>query len=126
MIYLFIIAILLSAASKAVMDAIQFGQLFSNKGQWWNPDTSWKLKWKNGNPSEGEKFPGSSTIFVRFTDGFHFFQGLFLTFMFTAMVLYPHAIDTSWSWWILLHFAGIYAVFTGSFEIIYRLLTPKK
>ena len=36
-----------------------------------DPDVSWRNKWKNGNPEEGPRFLGSSTIFVGFTDAWH-------------------------------------------------------
>lgn len=32
---------------------------------------SWANKYKNGDPSQGEKFPFSSTVLVSFTDGYH-------------------------------------------------------
>jgi len=126
MIYLFITALILSATCKAVMDTIRFNSKVKNLGTWWNIDESWKLKWKNGDPEQGERFFGSSTIFVSYTDAWHCFQHFFLFFMFTAMIIYPHAINTDWSWWVILHFLGIYAIFTGSFELIYKLLTPNK
>lgn len=39
--------------------------------QFWNPALSWKNKYKNGIPSEGPKFKGSTNIFVCTTDGYH-------------------------------------------------------
>ena len=38
---------------------------------YWNPDISWKNKWKNGDVEQGEAFMGSSTVFVSFTDAKH-------------------------------------------------------
>lgn len=38
---------------------------------YWNPEISWKNKYRNGNPEEGEKFYGSSTVFVAITDAKH-------------------------------------------------------
>lgn len=37
----------------------------------WDNKISWTNKWKDGKPENGEKFFGSSTVFVMFTDGFH-------------------------------------------------------
>lgn len=37
----------------------------------WNPDISWRNKYKRNDPALGEKFPGSTTIFVFVTDGYH-------------------------------------------------------
>lgn len=39
--------------------------------EFWDPSISWRNKYKNGDPSLGEAFPGSSTIFVAATDGYH-------------------------------------------------------
>jgi hypothetical protein len=39
--------------------------------QFWDPKISWKNKYKNGDPEKGEKFLGSSTLFVWTTDGYH-------------------------------------------------------
>jgi len=39
--------------------------------QFWNPELSWTNKYKNGDPLQGAKFPGSTTIFVGTTDGYH-------------------------------------------------------
>ncbi len=38
---------------------------------YWNPNVSWKYKYKNGNSLEGPKFPGSTTAFAFATDGYH-------------------------------------------------------
>lgn len=37
----------------------------------YNPANTWQNKWQDGMPSHGEKFPGSSTVFVCFTDKYH-------------------------------------------------------
>ena len=58
-----------SGASKGTADYLQFH--YSGNNQFLNPDLSWRNKWKNGDPAQGEAFPGSSTIFVSFTDGWH-------------------------------------------------------
>lgn len=39
--------------------------------QFWNPAISWKNKYKNNDPQQGPKFPGSMDVFVGFTDGYH-------------------------------------------------------
>ena len=58
-----------AGAFKGTADYLQFH--YSGQNTWLNPDLSWRNKWKNGDPSHGEKFPGSSTVFVCFTDGWH-------------------------------------------------------
>ena len=47
----------------------------------WDASQSWTNKYKGGNPANGAKFPGSTTIFVSFTDGWHtvqFIRNLFI------------------------------------------------
>lgn len=39
--------------------------------QKWDPDETWRNKWKNGDPDQGERFPLSSTTLVMFTDPNH-------------------------------------------------------
>ncbi len=41
------------------------------KSNFWNPTTSWKNKWKQGDPQQGERFFLSSTALVSLTDGWH-------------------------------------------------------
>ncbi len=47
--------------------------------QFWNPAISWRNKYKNGEPSEGAKFPGSTNFFVFTTDGYHLMRLLHKT-----------------------------------------------
>lgn len=39
--------------------------------RYWRPSESWVNKWRNGDPAQGERFPGSSTVFVWTTDAYH-------------------------------------------------------
>lgn len=39
--------------------------------QYWDPSESWTNKYKNGDPLQGEKFLGSTTLLVFSTDAFH-------------------------------------------------------
>lgn len=41
-----------------------------------NPQISWNNKYKNGDPTQGEAYFGSTTIFVAGTDGYHAFRGI--------------------------------------------------
>lgn len=62
--------------TKAIQDKLQFhfeNSIFSKLGNFWNPQQSWKNKWKNGNKEEGEKFFLSSTLLVSLTDAWHLF-----------------------------------------------------
>jgi hypothetical protein len=39
--------------------------------QFWNPALSWKNKYKNGDPTQGPQFAGSTTMFCYTTDAYH-------------------------------------------------------
>ena len=39
--------------------------------QWFNPNESWRNKYKDGNPDAGAKFPLSTTLFAFTTDQYH-------------------------------------------------------
>jgi len=50
----------------------EFQNTFPNANpDFWDPSISWRNKYENGDPLQGEAFPGSSTIFVAATDGYH-------------------------------------------------------
>ena len=79
--YIFVLA----AICNAIMDKINFhwdDSIFkgSRFEQWANPAVSYRNKWKNhSNSLGGERFPGSSTIFVWTTDLWHFAQSFMLS-----------------------------------------------
>ena len=115
-----------SAIGKAIMDTLRFGDRFRNLGLWWNPNESWKCKWKNGDYTQGEAFLGSSTIFVSLTDGWHFFQHFFLLPLFLVPIAYSQCYPLiNWSLWMILDFIMMYAYFTGIFQIVYWLFNKK-
>ena len=50
----------------------EFEATFPNTDpQFWDPEISWTNKYKNGDPLQGARFPGSTTILVGTTDGYH-------------------------------------------------------
>jgi hypothetical protein len=80
MIYLLFILLIISAIANSIMDTLQhhysqsvFSKLKPNSFLYKmsNPE-SWKNKYKEGNPDLGDKFFGSTTIFVWITDLWHF------------------------------------------------------
>ena len=77
-----IILFLIAGLSEGFMDWLQF-RLNPTHNMWrsmfWNAQYSWRNKWRNGDPMQGEKFWLSSTLFVFMTDGWHmmkFFRNL--------------------------------------------------
>ena len=79
--------VVLAAIAKAIMDLSSEGALPWNAAVW-DKGKSWRRKWKNGDPELGERFPGSSTVFVFVTDGWHFSQFVFLNSLFGAFACF--------------------------------------
>ena len=124
------VLLIISAFSKSIMDAIQFHHkesIFSKiKGPFWNlwfnPSESWKLKWKNGDPFQGERFPGSSTIFVWITDAWHFFQMMMLSAFQISIIL---AVLLNIKMTILIGiivFASTKVIYGGIFELFWKYI----
>ena len=98
----------------------EFESTFPNANpQFWNPDLSWRNKYLNGDPTQGEKFLGSSTIFAGFTDGYHstiLARNLFIT---TSICLSPQ----TRGWKPFLAKTLIYSLSYGlGFELVYSKL----
>lgn len=116
---------LLAAIAMAAMDKIQHHwsvSIFSQLGPWYNPKESWRLKWKNGDPAQGERFPGSSTVFVFVTDFWHFAKWVMLKAIFAAMALALYGV-----WWQrVVAFVVLHGVFSVGFEVFFRWVFEKK
>ena len=125
MIWIFLGLIIIAGISNAIMDVIRFRystsvfKKFKNQ-QWWNPSISWRNKWKNGDHTQGEKFWGSSRWFVRFTDAWHFFQGMMFTTLFLSIVVYVPLIV------LYIDFILIYFLFTAVFNLFYNIIFIKE
>lgn len=110
--------VIVSGICKAIQDKIQFHfskSIFKDLGDFWNPKTSWKRKYKNGDPKQGEAFIGSTTIFVSLTDAWHLFgliREFSLIISLTIATLNP---------WLLL----CYPVFTFIFHIFFTWIFSK-
>lgn len=119
-----ILLFILAGISEGVMDTLQFHyhtSKFSNfkNHLFWDPHRSWRNKYKNGNPEEGERFPFSTTLLVGFTDAWHLFKlfrNLFIfASVFTLLVFCGETIMTS------LLVASLLRVFFGfAFTIVYK------
>jgi len=120
---LLITLLIIAAISNAIMDVLSYRyqtSIFVNFSKnWWNPSVSWKNKWKNGNPEQGERFWGSSRWFVRFTDAWHFFQGLMFTCFMVCIVIYKPVFSG------LIDFALMYLIFTTTFQLFYSKIFMK-
>lgn len=87
---------------------------------WLKPSLSWRNKWKDGDSKKGEKFPGSSTVFVWITDFWHLAKMLMLVSIAFSIVFYSPIVKWWIDWFIL------YCAFTIPFEIFYSRIWTKK
>ena len=83
-----------------------------------NMKDTWKNKWKNGDPKQGEKFFLSSTTLVWLTDFFHLVKFLFMVSLSTLLTIC-----------LGFGFVGFLVIIIAwgiLFEILYRLLGNTK
>lgn len=57
------------------------------KDDYWNPSQSWKNKYENGDPAQGEKFFLSRSLLSPVTDGLHLMKGIRNVSFVTAIVI---------------------------------------
>ena len=116
------ILLFISAVAKAIMDKLSFHYSSSvfpkltKAENFWNPQFSWRNKYKNGDSKQGEKFLGSSTIFVGLTDAWHLFgliRDLFVIICFTIITLNPY-------------YLLIYPLYRLVFHIFFTFVLTKK
>ncbi len=114
---------------KAAMDLSAHGKPFwfikaypvlQKNYEWWYMDRSWTFKYKNNDPSQGEKFLGSTSVFSFLCDGWHLFQFFFLNTMILSIVLYEPMIN----WWA--DFLVYAVVMKTVFQVCYGKLLVKK
>jgi len=69
--------VFVAGASKGFNETLMFHwkifkRRFPNANpKWYNPDISWRNKYKDGDPNAGAKFPLSTTVLVGVTDQYH-------------------------------------------------------
>jgi hypothetical protein len=121
-----IVLIFLAGICNAMMDVLEFRydtSIFSfwNNQLWVNPTYSWVNKWKwDGDRKIGERFLGSSTVFVFLTDLWHLSKFLMLVLLMGGAVFYHPIIN----WWLDLLL--IYSIFTVTFELFFSKIFIKK
>ena len=124
----------LAGICNAIMDSILFHwdkSIFKgSKLEWWaNPKVSYKNKWKNhSNSEDGEKFPGSSTIFVFITDLWHFAQSFMITFFVLGVLFYDSIVVIKGYPLVslLIDFVILKGVFSLTFELFWSKILKKK
>lgn len=123
-----IIFLILAGFFNSIMDIIVhkwsisiFSKIKNEKLlQFINPKQSWMNKWKNKDYKQGEKFIGSSTVFVMFTDLWHLCQFLMILSFLLSTIFYVSIMDNSISN-IIIH----YLSFTLSFNLFYYKIFKK-
>lgn len=92
MVYIGLLFFFISGICEAIMDKLQFHfdtSIFKQfKDQYfWDPRISWKNKYKDNDPTKGDKFFLSRSLFVGLTDAWHLFK-LFRTFFIFAGIYF--------------------------------------
>ncbi|MBC8173372.1 MAG: hypothetical protein H7X71_05630 [Chitinophagales bacterium] len=98
-----------------------FDQTFPDaNNQFWDPAISWKNKYQNGDPAQGERFPGSSTIFVFSTDAYHLLRTLNKANLLTIGAL---EFSEKKDWYLYLLDLAIYSiVYSAGFHLTYSVI----
>lgn len=93
--------------------------------QWFDPAISHRNKYKNGNPAEGAKFFGSTTIFVAATDQYHLNRTIAWTTGITGALTVGNIKEYSspGGWKLLvLDFLVLSSVETAGFHLSYSII----
>lgn len=121
-----ILCAIIAGIARAVSNKVVFhyrSSVFRYK-EWFNPDKSWRNKWKleNGNPKivngkKVERYFGSSTIFVLFTDAFHLFEFIFRIAFATSFIMATLLLTKSN--WFAFSYLIVYLIFAGTFHVFF-------
>jgi len=98
----------------------EFENTFPNANpQFWDPSISWVNKYKNGDPLQGARFPGSTTILAGTTDGYHAMLSSRDIMIVTSIALS----SKSRSWKHFLKKTAVYTLAYGAgFHLTYRTI----
>ena len=132
-----IVLLIIAGIGKAVMDTLQFHfstSVFKNLvlNYWWNPSISWRNKYKNKDPEQGEAFLGSTTVFCFLTDAWHFAQFIYLRSIMAVVVLFCTSDALSFipsvSLWLkyCIAYVALSVLFNCTFELFYSQIFKRK
>lgn len=101
MIVMGFLSFVLASICEAVMDTLQFhyiSSIFKNfeNNIFWDPEVSWRNKYKDGDPKKGPKFLFSDTLFVGLTDAWHLFKLFRNLFIFLGVFFLLLQFTTFW------------------------------
>jgi hypothetical protein len=88
---------------------------------YWNPELSWSNKYKNGNPSKGAAYFGSTTFLAWTTDGYHLTRSMKNVISLTGILI---TVDMKGQkWYVYLIKSALYSVaYASGFHITYSLI----
>jgi len=87
--------------------------------QWYNPAISWRNKYKNGDPSQGAKYFGSTSFLVGGTDAYHATRTVSNALNATAIVVKLN--DGKKKWWVYVtEIAGYWFINRVGFSLVYN------
>lgn len=118
-----LIFILIAGATEGVMDTLQFHferSFFSmcKNRIFWDPKVSWRNKWKDGDPTLGEKFKFSSTLFVGLTDAWHLFKTIRNLLLFISIAVGAYQFNSIE--WLSAFIVSARLMYGLGFKITYR------
>jgi len=114
---------ILASICEAIMDILQFHYITSpfkkfKNNVFWDPEVSWRNKYKDGDPNKGPRFIGSDTIFVGLTDAWHLFKMFRTLFIFLGVLFLLLQFST---FWISIIVTALLRIFFGiGFTIFYE------
>lgn len=115
-----LVTMFLAGSFEGMMDNLQFH--YDKPDQFWNPDLSWKNKYKNHDPLQGPTFRGKYFVFT--TDGWHlmkFGEHLCITTAICLKAIYSAGYRKKWYWYVfegLTYIAANRAGFYLTYNII--------
>ena len=113
---------MVSGAFDGTTEFLQYR--YTGTSQFWQPDISWRNKWKNGDPLQGEKFWQSSRALVFVTDGYHLTRMGRNLFAMTAIVVNIGDGKKQWYKYVI-QFCVNYVAYTAGFSLMYDLILSK-
>ena len=104
---------------EGAMDHLQFH--YDRPNQFWNPDISWRNKYKGGDPANGKTFAGKYMVWT--TDGWHMMKAGRNVSLFTGFVLHISQTSIKKRWyWCVLEGLGYWTINRVGFNLTYNLL----
>lgn len=107
--------VFVAGLAEGVMDGLQFH--YDKPNQFWNPDLSWRNKYKNHDPAQGKTFRGKYLVFT--TDGWHLMKFTRNSTLFAAFTL---KFGEKKKWWVyIVEGLSYWTINRIGFNISYKL-----